>query len=286
MIVKDVLDKTVQFFKDKKIETARLDAELLLCSALGYKNRVDIYLKFEEPIKEPELIKCRDFVRRRSQGEPVAYIVGEKYFYGLGFKVSPAVLIPRPESELLIEQAQKWIEKNKLTLMRILDLGTGSGCLGLTLAKKNPEAQVTLIDASAEAIEIAKTNAEQLSVGDRVQLIYSKVEDLQDFSQPFDLIIANPPYIAPNDSQVEENVHKFEPHLALYSEDHGFHALRTWSKKASSWLAPKAWMGFEMGADQSEDMKKYFAELSIFDSISVMKDLSGHSRHIIGEKNG
>src|SRR6185312_1986894 len=230
MIVKDVLDKTVQFFKDKKIETARLDAELLLCSALGYKNRVDIYLKFEEPIKEPELIKCRDFVRRRSQGEPVAYIVGEKYFYGLGFKVSPAVLIPRPESELLIEQAQKWIEKNKLTLMRILDLGTGSGCLGLTLAKKNPEAQVTLIDASAEAIEIAKTNAEQLSVGDRVQLIYSKVEDLQDFSQPFDLIIANPPYIAPNDSQVEENVHKFEPHLALYSEDHGLHALQTWSK--------------------------------------------------------
>jgi len=286
MIVKDVLDKTVQFFKDKKIETARLDAELLLCSALGYKNRVDIYLKFEEPIKEPELIKCRDFVRRRSQGEPVAYIVGEKYFYGLGFKVSPAVLIPRPESELLIEQAQKWIEKNKLTLMRILDLGTGSGCLGLTLAKKNPEAQVTLIDASAEAIEIAKTNAEQLSVGDRVQLIYSKVEDLQDFSQPFDLIIANPPYIAPNDSQVEENVHKFEPHLALYSEDHGLHALQTWSKKAAAWLAPKAWMGFEMGADQSEDMKKYFAELSIFDSISVMKDLSGHSRHIIGEKNG
>jgi release factor glutamine methyltransferase len=286
MIVKDVLDKTVQFFKDKKIETARLDAELLLCSALGYKNRVDIYLKFEEPLKEPELVKCRDFVRRRSQGEPVAYILGEKYFYGFAFKVSPAVLIPRPESELLIEQALKWIQKNNFESLCILDLGTGSGCLGLTLAKKIPQAQLTLVDASAEALAIAKENADQLMIADRVQVIHSKVEDLQDFAQPFDLIIANPPYIAPNDSRVEEGVQKFEPHLALFSEDNGLGALRSWSHKAAAWLAPKAWMGFEMGADQSEDMKKHFAGLSIFDSISVIKDLSGHSRHIIGEKNG
>lgn len=286
MIVKEVLDKTVQFFKDKKIETARLDAELLLCSALGLKNRVDIYLKFEQPLKEDDLVKARDLVRRRSQGEPVAYILGEKYFYGFPFKVSAAVLIPRPESELLVEAALKWIEKQGLETPKILDLGTGSGCLGLTLAKKISGAQVTLVDASPEALTIAQQNADQLAVLDRVQLIHSKVEDLQDFSTAFDLIISNPPYIAAGDVRVEEDVHKFEPHMALYSEENGQQALRTWSKKASAWLMPKAWMGFEMGMDQSEDMKNYFAELSVFDSISVLKDLSGLSRHIIGEKNG
>lgn len=286
MTVKDVLDKTVQFFKDKKIETARLDAELLLCSALGYKNRVDIYLKFEEPLKEPELVKCRDFVRRRSQGEPVAYILGEKYFYGFAFKVTPSVLIPRPESELLIEQALLWIQKKGLEAPKILDLGTGSGCLGLTLAAKIPQAQVVLVDASAEALAVALRNADLLAVADRVQLIHSKVEDLQDVLHAFDLIISNPPYIASGDSRVEKDVHQFEPHMALYSDDNGLQALTSWSQKARAWLAPKAWMGFEMGAGQSEDMKKHFAGLSIFDSISVIKDLSGHARHIIGEKNG
>jgi release factor glutamine methyltransferase len=286
MIVKEVLDKTVQFFKDKKIETARLDAELLICSALGYKNRVDIYLKFEQPLKEPEVVKCRDFVRRRSQGEPVAYILGEKYFYTYPFKVTPAVLIPRPESELLVESALQWIEKQGLEKPKILDLGTGSGCLGLTLAKKQEGVSVTLVDASPEALEIAKENAQSLGVADRVQTIHSKVEDLQDFSEQFDLIIANPPYIAANDPRVEEQVRKFEPHLALYAENKGLQALQDWSSRAIPWLSSKAWMGFEMGSDQSEDMKKHFAGLSAFDSISVIKDLSGHSRHIIGEKNG
>jgi release factor glutamine methyltransferase len=286
MIVKDVLDKTVRFFKDKQIETPRLDAELLLCSALGYKNRVDIYLKFEQPIREPELVKCRDFVRRRAQGEPVAYILGEKNFYGFDFKVSSAVLIPRPETELLAEQALRWIEEKQLTSPRILDLGTGSGCLGLTLAKKIPQSYVTLVDASAEALAIAQENAKRLEVSDRVQWIHSKVEDLRAFTQPFDLIIANPPYIAPGDSRVEESVRNFEPHMALYSEEEGAKALRVWSQKAASWLAPTAWMGFEMGMDQSEKMKAYFSGLSIFDSVVVLKDLAGHPRHIIGEKNG
>jgi release factor glutamine methyltransferase len=158
--------------------------------------------------------------------------------------------------------------------------------LGLTLAKKLEGVSVTLVDASAEALEIAKENAQNLGVIDRVQFIHSKAEDLPVFKGAFDLIISNPPYIEHNDPRVEEHVHKFEPHMALYAENKGLKALQDWSSKAVSWLAPKAWMGFEMGADQSEDMKKHFAGLSAFDSISVIKDLSGHSRHIVGEKNG
>ena len=104
MKLKEVLDRTVQFFKDKNIDTPRLDTEILLTEALGYKNRVDLYLKFDQPLSEAELNRSRDYVRRRSQGEPVAYIIGKKDFYGFSFQVSPAALIPRPETELLVEE--------------------------------------------------------------------------------------------------------------------------------------------------------------------------------------
>ncbi len=285
MKLKEVLDKTIQFFKDKNLDTPRLEAEILLAEAMGYKNRVDLYLKFDQPMKEDELTRSRDFVRRRIQGEPVAYIIGRKEFFGLSFQVSNAVLIPRPESELLVEEAEKWLKKNNLLEPKILDLGSGSGCLGLTLIQKIPDAHLTSVDLSEAAIEIAKKNATQLEMTDRVHFITSDVRTLNLDLGTFDLVIANPPYIAENDHEVQEEVKKFEPHVALFSGDQGSQALKSWSEKAVPWMKQKAWIGFEMGWTQSEMMSGHFEKLHL-KNIKVIKDLSGLNRHIVGEKNG
>lgn len=286
MKLKEVLDRTVQFFKDKKIETPRLDAEILLSESLGYKSRVDLYLKFDQPLSDAELAKSREFVRRRSQGEPVAYIIGKKDFMDYTFAVSPAVLIPRPETELLVEEALKWVQKSGLESPRVLDLGCGSGCIGLSILKKIPAATLVSVDKSGDALEIAKQNAEKLEITDRVEFINSDVADLNLPTQSFDLILANPPYIAEDDPEVQPEVRKFEPSMALFTADQGYSALINWSLKAKSWLKPHGFMGFEMGWTQGPKLKDHFTSLSVFHQVKVVKDLAGMDRHIIGEKNG
>ncbi len=286
MKLKEVLDRTVQFFKDKKIETPRLDTEILLTEALGFKSRVDLYLKFDQPLKEEELAKSRDYVRRRIQGEPVAYIIGKKDFMGFTFKVGPSVLIPRPETELLVEQALAWIEAKQIQNPRILDLGSGSGCIGLSILKKIPEATLVSVDKSADAIETAKKNAEALEVSTRVEFLTGDVLSQNFPAAIFDVILANPPYIAENDPEVQPEVRKFEPSIALFAEHNGLYALKSWSEKAKPWLKTPGFMGFEMGWTQANQMKEHFTSLQVFDNVKVIKDLDGHDRHILGEKNG
>jgi release factor glutamine methyltransferase len=286
MKLKEVLDRTVVFFKEKKIESARLDTEILLAHALGLKNRVEIYLKYDQPLSDDELSKCRDLVRRRSQGEPVAYITGQKEFFGISFLVNPSVLIPRPETELLVEAAIDWIQKQSLTHPRILDLGCGSGCIGQSILKKFPEASLVQVDISEAALETSKKNAEKNQTLDRIQFVCSDVGQLDLGTEKFDVILANPPYIDRDDPKLEENVRKFEPHQALFADHQGLESLKTWSQKTIPHLKSKSLMGFEMGFDQSRDMKDYFENLRAFHKISLVQDYSGVARHILGEKNG
>lgn len=286
MKIKEVLDRTTQFFKDKKLESPRLDAELLISNSLGLK-RIDLYLKYDQPLVEAELERCRGFVRRRAAGEPVAYIIGTKSFYGFDFQVSPSVLIPRPETELLVERALQWIKqtgKENFTL-QILDLGTGSGCIGISLLKNLPNAHCTLVDISAEALEQAKKNAEKLGVISRSKFINC---DAGQFSstEKFDLVLANPPYIAPDDKNVQESVKTFEPHLALFSDDNGMLALKSWSKNLAPLLASEAFVGFEHGMGQSEQAKIHFQSLACFNEIEIIQDFSKIDRHIVGIKKG
>jgi release factor glutamine methyltransferase len=285
MTLKEVLDKTVVFFKEKKIDTPRLDAEILFTHALNFKNRVDLYLKYDQLMSDAEIGKCREFVRRRSQGEPVAYILGKKDFYGISFQVSPAVLIPRPETELLVEEAESWIKNSSLKSPVILDLGSGSGCIGLTLLKRIPDASLVAVDKSADSLEVAKHNAENLKLSDRVQFMNSDVCDLN-MDKKFDLILANPPYISEADLEVSDDVKKFEPAMALFSQEDGFQALKSWSKKSIDWLKPSGFMGFEMGYSQGQAMKNYFETFSAFSKVKVVKDLSGLDRHVIGVRGG
>src|SRR5262249_25104075 len=154
---KDVLSKSTQFLREKGSETARLDSELLIASALRWQ-RIKLYLNHEYPLSDDELKACRENVRRRGTGEPVAYIVGEKDFYRSTFQVSAAVLIPRPETEALVEEAITYClqrEKSLASQIHVLDLGTGSGCIGLSILTEVPSAKLTAVDISSEAISVA-----------------------------------------------------------------------------------------------------------------------------------
>jgi release factor glutamine methyltransferase len=287
MKLKEVLDRTVIFFKDKRFETPRLDAELLLAHGLGLKNRIDLYLKFEQPLSEIELSKCRELVKRRSSGEPVAYIIGKKDFLDYTFQVNSNVLIPRPETEQLVELAHAWAKSKGLIKFQILDIGTGSGCIAVSLAKKIADSEVVAIDSSESAIVVARSNAEKLGVLERIRFINKRAEDINELDgDAFDIVVANPPYIAIDDLEVESHVKAFEPSSALFADDNGLRALKDWSKKFSNHLKSEALMVFEMGYRQGEPMQKHFQDLGIFSRVEVIKDMSGHPRFILGERAG
>jgi release factor glutamine methyltransferase len=287
MKIKEVLDRTIQFFKDKKLDQARLEAEWLVAGGLNL-DRVQLYMKYEQELQENEIVKLREFVKRRASGEPLAYITGTKGFYKLDFKVNQDVLIPRPETETLVEHAIEWAKKNLKNKdeIKILDLGCGSGCIGLTMAYELTNAKVQLVDISEKALTIAKENSKTLEVQERCLFTLGDAAQLAlQIEGQFDLILSNPPYIAPDDVEVEANVKKYEPTSALFAPN-GTSLLKSWSKLYSPKLSAPGLMMMEMGYKQGPEMQKYFEELNAFDVVQVIKDLSGHDRIIQGSIHG
>ncbi len=280
MKLNEVLTKSIQFFKDKKIDTARLDAELLISHALKI-DRMGLYLKYDQPLTNVEVSDCREMIRRRSLGEPVAYIVQEKGFYGLNFFVEKGILVPRPETEMIVDEVLLFIKSNPIPNPRILDLGTGSGCIGLSILKNHPEATLIAIDKSETSHKIFSKNAEALGLTHRCQFISADIDAL-DFSNLglFDFIVSNPPYIDVADLRVQKSVRDFEPEAALFAADRGFSLLKSWSKKSVPHLKDKSLMMFEMGMDQGSEMLAHFQTLGAFNKVSVLKDLSGLDRFI------
>ncbi|MES3037804.1 MAG: peptide chain release factor N(5)-glutamine methyltransferase [Bdellovibrionota bacterium] len=288
MIIQELLNKTIQFFKDKNIESARLDAEILVSEALGLK-RIELYTNFEKPLDETQITKCRDSVRRRSQGEPVAYIIGKKVFYRHDFIVNSNVLIPRPETETLVEQVLNFFpDKDKA--YSILDLGTGSGILACTFSKEYPNSKVTAVDVSEDALEVASINAENLEISeDQLQFICADATtlDLSTLStQSFDIIVSNPPYISADDPNIQAEVKKFEPSQALFASENGLFFINAWARKYAPLLKSPGIMIFEMGNTQANETSKLFLSTNLFSDVKVVKDLSGHDRFIKGTKNG
>lgn len=278
MKIQEVLDKTTRFFKEKNFESARLDAELLISSALEIR-RIDLYLKFDQPLAEPELEKCRGMVKRRATGEPVAYILGRKEFFGIEFLVDSRVLIPRPETELMVEFSHEWIKNLKSPT--IADLGCGSGCISLSLLKKNPTATAQLVDASEEALQVARENAHLLQVQERCEFIFQRAQVA--ILTPVDLVVANPPYIGADDAQVEEHVRIFEPHLALFANQSGFQEIYDWTAKSLDLLKEGGRVIFEIGMTQAQQTMNRFREVG-FSEVQLHRDLSGLDRFISARK--
>lgn len=284
--IKDVLEKTTQFFREKGIESARLDTELLISSALKWE-RLKLYLNYDYPLSEEELAACRELVRRRASGEPVAYILGKKDFYKHSFIVNPAVLIPRPETELLVEGTIRWLNENCVeSPARFVDFGTGSGCIGLSIAAEVEGSQWLGVDKSPQAIEVAQTNAMELGLTDRSHFLVSDVAELEAekvteiLGDVPDAVVANPPYIAVNDPEVDPSVRRFEPDEALFSGADGLEHIRIWEVKAAELVRPGGLVIFEIGYKQGPIAHEIFSSSGRFEDIQILKDYSGFDRFV------
>jgi release factor glutamine methyltransferase len=218
----DVLRLSTRYIGDHGSPSARLDSELLCAHALGLR-RIDLYLQFDRPLDETELASIRELVRRRSKGEPVAYITGTRDFYGRTFSVTPDVLVPRPDTETLVQHAVAYLRARPGAELRVADLGTGSGCIAVTLAAEVPGVRVIGTDVSAAALDVARANA--TSLGADVALVECSWADGLDGS--FDLVVSNPPYVTTEElAGVERDVRDFEPHGALLGGEDGLDAYR------------------------------------------------------------
>lgn len=284
MILKEVLDKTITFFKQKNFETPRLDAEILVAHGLGLE-RIQLYLKYDQPLKESEIERLRELVKRRTTGEPVAYILGEKDFFKSKFKVSSAVLIPRPETETLVEIACQELENlnQKFPQINILDLGSGSGCIAISLAKEFESSKVFAVEKSKEAFSLLQENI-LLNQCENVKAINQDAENseaiFQEGASEFQLIISNPPYISQDDQEVDESVRKFEPAMALFAENQGLYFYHSWIQKYASHLSAGGVFLFEIGYKQGDDLLNFSRKLGLFKEVAVLKDLGGKDRFL------
>jgi release factor glutamine methyltransferase len=266
-----VLTWTKDFLAGKGVENARLEAEWLLCAATGL-DRVGLYLNFEKPLSDEELASYRAMVTRRGRREPLQHILGSQEFCGLEFEVTPDVLIPRHDTEVLVHEA--------LTSMpgatTVLDVGTGSGCIAISLAKKLPAAAVTAIDISATALTVARRNAEINGVAIEF-LLGSLCEPVA--GRYFDLIVSNPPYIPSHDIDVlDPEVRDFDPRVALDGGVDGLDIYRTLIPSACSCLNPGGWLLVEIGTGQVQDVKNMFGLVKDYGEVVTAQDQSGIER--------
>jgi release factor glutamine methyltransferase len=280
--VLEIIQKSSEFLSARGVESARLNAELLIGHALELK-RMQLYLQFERVLTEPELEKIRPLVKRRSQREPLQYIIGTVEFGGLKLKVDRRALIPRPETELLIE---KIVGLCVQPPQSVLDLGTGTGAIALALAKAFSEAQITAVDVSPEALALAAENVLASGFGPRVRLINSAwFKGLQPEDR-FELIVSNPPYLtdAETDAAAPE-VRGHEPRSALVGGLDGLVDLREIISAASQFLAPGGLLALETGIAQHAELMTLAAAHG-FERIESGRDLTGRDRFIFAWKPG
>jgi release factor glutamine methyltransferase len=244
-----------------------LDTRVLLCHALGL-TRVQLITRADHLLTEAEATRLEALLARRAAGEPVAYLTGEREFYGLPFQVTPAVLIPRPDTELLVELACERLPLGG----SVLDMGTGSGAIAVAIAHARPDAQVSALDASAAALELARGNA----VRNGVQVAFLQSDWYAALSpRRFDMIVSNPPYIVAGDSHLSEGDLRFEPVDALTDHADGLSALRTIAAGAPAFLAPGGWLLLEHGYDQAQSVR---ALLQGWNQVQSWRDLAGIER--------
>jgi len=275
-----ILKWTGQYFAEKGVESPRLDAEVLLSHVLG-KERIYLYVHFDEPLQAEELAQYKDMIKKRVARMPVAYIIGYKEFMGLEFAVSPAVLIPRPDTEILVEAVIERLKEKES--VNFVDIGTGSGAIVLSLLANLPQAVGSTVDISETAIVVAKGNAEKFGVSDRVRFfhgdVYSPVKD-----QLFDAIISNPPYIPDADIEGLQPEVKCEPHGALAGGADGLDFYRKLVREGVSLLKPGGFMAFEVGIHQASAVAKLAEEFSELGKVDIIKDYGGIERVVMINK--
>ncbi|MCC6900743.1 MAG: peptide chain release factor N(5)-glutamine methyltransferase [Polyangiaceae bacterium] len=275
-----VLKWAIDDFKGRGIDSARLDAELLLAEALGF-DRIRLITESLRPLTPPELGAFRALIKRRRGGEPMAYILGRREFFGLEFRVDPRVLIPRPDTEVLVEVA---LERTAAAYMfgKALDLCTGSGCVAIAFAKQRPTWRVTATDISEAALGLAFENAQRLGAVFGMSFSAGDLFAAVPAAERFDLITANPPYVsAPEVLKLDRGIRDFEPAVALSSGADGLDLIRRIVSEASAHLAPGGALALEVQYDQAERVVGLFQSAG-FTQIERRRDLGGHERVVSG----
>ena len=282
--IKRLLEWTTDHFKKDGSENARLDAEVLLAEALQCQ-RIMLYTRFEEVPAAENLTKYRGWVKQRIAGEPVAYIVGHKEFYSLNFAVNSNVLIPRPETEHVVVEALEAIKEITDRPVRIIDVGTGSGCVAVSLAKHIEQCKIAAIDISTDAIAIANQNIETHQVADKVKCFTGDLlEALPNGSQPVHLIVSNPPYIGRFEIEtVEDSVLKYEPETALFGGERGTEIIQRLVKQAEPMLLPGGRLIFETSPTVFDECLQIVTDSGLELEKSV-KDYAGLRRVIVAMK--
>lgn len=285
-----LLQWTTDFLRQHGSESARLDAEILLATARGTP-RIALYTAFDEAPPEPVRQAFRELVKRRAAGEPVAYLVGTREFYSLRFRVTPEVLIPRPETEhlvvALLDQAKARQLAGASTPPRIVDVGTGSGVIAVCAAKYLPEAEISATDRSPAALAIAAENATQHGLAERIRFIEGDLLAQVPAGERFDFVVSNPPYISEAEmAELSRDVRDYEPAAALCGGPTGAEVIARLVPQAAERLTPGGWLMIEISPQLEDRVRAILLSTGEFEAPRTIKDLAGRGRVIIARRGG
>lgn len=269
--------------QDRGIENARLDAELMLAAVLGV-NRLGLYLQHDRPLTAEEVDRFRAMVRRRLRREPLQYILGEAHFRELVLHVDPRVLIPRPETEVLVGEVLTWAldRASEGAVLSAVDIGTGSGAIALSLAKEGPFERVVATDLSGDALAVAEENARSNGLADRVEFRQGALWAALEAGERFDVVVSNPPYISEAErDELQPEVRDWEPESALFAADEGLSIIEALVEGAPERLLPGGLLALEIGFGQAQAVVSLIVRTGAYGVARVVEDLAGRERVVL-----
>ncbi len=278
--IQKLLNWVTEYVTGKGVDAPRLSAELLLSHVLGLK-RIELYTQFDKPVAKPQLDELHDLVKRAGGHEPVAYLIGRTEFYSLELNITNDCMIPRPETELLVQRAIEFL-RTRNDVQFVCDLCTGSGCIAAAIAKNFPEVRVTATDISSVALEVAAQNVRKHQLAERITLLQGDlfeplVRPLD--VEPFDVIVCNPPYVSAAEFEaLDKNVKDYEPRIALFAGDDGLDIYRRIIEKADQFLKPDAALMLEIGYAQGPAVRELLEQTGAFTEIKIEKDIHNNDR--------
>ena len=283
--IQKILNWTAQHFAEKGVDSPRLSAELLLAHVLGLE-RIELYTKFDTAVTKPQLDRLHKLVKRCAHHEPLAYIIGTTEFYSLKLKITPACMIPRPETELLVERAIEFLRTRKGQQF-VCDLCTGCGCIAVAIAKNFADAKIIATDISEEALSVAVENVEMHNLKGRVELLagdlFEPIIPYLDVGK-FDLIVCNPPYVSAAEYEsLDKKIKDYEPREALYAGSDGLDVYGRIAEKANAFLKPDGALMLEIGYSQGPAVRELLERTGHFAEIKIEKDTSNNNRVVIAK---
>jgi release factor glutamine methyltransferase len=280
--IKALLAWTTDYLASKQIESPRAEAQILLAHVLKC-NKVDLLVRYDEQPSEGERARFRELIHRRVAGWPVAYLVGTRDFYLLSFEVSPAVLVPRPETETLVLEALAFLKP--LSAPSVLELGTGSGCIAVSIAHQKTDARVTAVELSPDALTVARRNAAKAGVAERIEFLQGDLFTPINSGSRFDLVVSNPPYIAIGEfPSLAPDVRDHEPRIALDGGPDGLAFYRRIAAGVGPFLKSGGRLLMEIGFTQDEAVRAILSAQTEFEVGATIKDMSGHPRVVVAKK--